>query len=327
MEIILKNQDYNLENVNVLVGETKTQLRRNIVSALNEIGLMDIEATGNLNKIHEKLAEGGLDLLICDTVLPEGDLRDLIKSVRFGETNSDPFMVIITLISDPTADLLSEMMEYGPDAILVKPFTLDQLKNRIHKLITHRKNFAVTSNYVGPERRKGRREDKIGQATIRVPNPLFNKSLGIEDLRVTKRAAKTAITRINNRIVEEHSQQIFELILQIFPALSGIHWTKSNLKRLQELQAVAFDLNRRISITDYLSLGGLTLTLNWMLKNVHNWTNETNKSDLKLLRILSDILQRGFKKSDTLDAELHMIPEIEIKDSPRSIIQEKILLI
>ncbi len=292
------------------MAEPRTPLRKEILSALGEFGLTkNVEATGNLNKVHEKLANGGLDLLICDTVLPEGDLLALIKSVRFGETKGNPFMVIITLVSDPTAELLGEIMDCGPDAILVKPFTADQLIKRIQNLSNNRKRFVVTSSYVGPERRQGHREDTIGLETIRVPNPLFDKIFGVENIRLTQRAAKTAITRINNRIVEGHFQRANELISNIFPSPKGINWTAKKLNKLRELQTIAFDLNKRISMTDYLSLGGLIMTLNRMLKDVHNWTNKENESDLKLLRILGEILQQDSRKSDLPNVQLY--PPVE----------------
>ncbi len=282
------------DTVRVLLAEPRTQLREELIQSLNEFGLTNIESTGNLNKVHECLADGGLDLLICDTVLPEGNLHDLLKSVRFGETTSNPFLVIITLISDPTSELVNQMMDCGPDAILLKPFTPAQLNERIQNLVHNRKRFAVTSSYVGPERRQGHREDKTGKETIRVPNPLYIKSFGIENLAITKRAADTAAKRINNQMVESYSQRTTELVGELFPPIGQIEWTPERQLPLNELHQVTLDLNNRILDTDYKSLAGLTTTLTRMLKDAGNWTDTENKGDIRLLRILCEVLQRGF---------------------------------
>ncbi len=293
-----KKQELNFDNVRALLAEPRTHLREDFIRSLSDLGLTDIESTGNLHKVHECLAEGGLDLLICGTILPEGDLHDLIKSVRFGETSTNPFLVIVTLVSNPTAEVLHKMMDCGPDAILIKPFSPEQLNERITSLVHNRKRFAVTSDYVGPERRKGDREDKTGKETIRVPNPLYIKSFGIENLAVTRRAADTATMRINNQMVESYSQRATDLVEELFPPDGQITWTPERQIPLNELHKVTFELNKRISGTDYKPLAGLTSTLIRMLKDAGTWTEKTNKGDIRLLRILCEVLQRGFNYTD-----------------------------
>ena len=323
----IEKRSFALGKVKVLLAEPRTQLRRDLTTTLNEFGLRIVEQTGNLNKVHERLAIGDLDLLICDTVLPEGDLRDLLKSVRFGETISNPFLIVITLISDPTAETLREMMACGPDAIVVKPFTPEQLIERIESLIHHRKRFAVTADYVGPERRQGNRKDNDGRETIRVPNPLYIKAFGTEDLAITKRANDTAITHINNQMVESYAQKSIELITELHPTISKLNWTEKTLGKLNELRATSFDLNKRIALTDYKSLGGLTTTLDRMLNNIHKWTTDENKGDIKLLSILSEILQRGFDRSELPPVESYLKGKDEQEEnSPEvnEIIRQKI---
>src|SRR3546814_1821103 len=63
-------------------------------------------------------------------------------------------------------------------SLLVKPLSTRIILDRIETVALHRKPFVVTSDYIGPDRRKAvaRRDSNV--PLIEVPNPLREKMLG-----------------------------------------------------------------------------------------------------------------------------------------------------
>jgi hypothetical protein len=143
-------------------------------------------------------------------------------------------------------------MESGIDDIITMPISTKLLSDRINKLIRHRKNFVVTSSYVGPDRRTGEliENDPMKPSTIKVPNNLRFKTMGDSEAAASPQVISEMQTRINNHRLNRHAQRIVWLIDESLKAdPSGSKPTDINAQRYAEIgnmiELLAYDLESR----------------------------------------------------------------------------------
>ena len=283
------------DNIRVVLAEPKASMRNDIIAALKRIGFRDIVASGNLSTVREAIEEESADLLIVDTALPEGDVNKLIYRMRHGEVGSNPFVVVVTLVTSPTKQLIAETIDSGTDDIAVKPFTMDYLCQRILGLTHSRKRFVVTTDYIGPDRRDKRRmDDDMEIPQTIVPNPLRIRVTGQVGTGKMKRSIETAAANINEQKVQRHGYQINYLAERIIPALRGGEITDETTQQLNRLYEVAKDISKRSKGSSFSHVREMTMTLVNMVENVRRDPANAHPMDLNLLEKLAGIIKETF---------------------------------
>ena len=66
----------------------------------------------------------------------------------------NPFIVIIVTAWEKSTGLINRVVNSGADDLLLRPFSTALLGQRIEAHIERRKGFVITTDYVGPDRRK-----------------------------------------------------------------------------------------------------------------------------------------------------------------------------
>ena len=116
------------------------------------------------------------DIVIFEEA-PEGSgFQSLGRKIRFGAVGTNPFQVLITTTSSAEIAMVKRAINDGVDNILAKPFGSLALTDRINALIHTQKSFAVTSSYIGPDRRLVPRAE-VNLPLINVSNTLRDKAL------------------------------------------------------------------------------------------------------------------------------------------------------
>lgn len=164
----------------VLVCENNGMIRQAIRIGLNNLGIRDIAEANGLVAAHKSLAEGGYDAVVMNTELEGHDTTFMMREIRLGKLGPDPFLVSILLQSAPDHSKLKQAVDSGTDDLLLIPFAPDQVSTRLDALRTRRKQFVVTHDYLGPDRRKTNRPGGGSPVvTISPPNPLASRAAGI----------------------------------------------------------------------------------------------------------------------------------------------------
>ena len=283
------------QNARVLLAEPRTELRRELAEVLRENGFVDIIETGNMAGVRDGLAEGGVDLLVADTVMPEGDLCELIWQLRHAQIGDNPFTVVIALITDRTTDVVRRAVNAGADDVLLKPFEAAQLFERVSSLVRSRKRFVVTTDYIGPDRRTRARAESEQIPLVRVPNPLEMRTTGGMNRLEIQRVIQQAYGTINQEKVERHVHQLDWLALRLQPHISGEapispETFQAYLNRLCE---VAKDLSARIRTTPLSHLSALCMTLERASRDCAAAPTNMDKGRWNLLLRLLDSLPRA----------------------------------
>jgi len=123
-------------------------------SALYSIGFRKIETVATIETFAEAIRRRPPDLALCEAQGVDNELCGLIQSMRQGAPGFNPFVIIIVTAWDKNAALVQRVVNSGADDLLLRPFSTTLLAQRIEAHAAKRKSFVITSDYVGPDRRK-----------------------------------------------------------------------------------------------------------------------------------------------------------------------------
>lgn len=123
-------------------------------AALYTLGFRKIETVATLDTFSEAMRRRPPDLALCEAQGADGPLCKTIQELRQGTQGHNPFIVIIVTAWEKSGALVSRVVDSGADDLLLRPFSTTLLGQRIDAHAERRKGFVVTSDYVGPDRRK-----------------------------------------------------------------------------------------------------------------------------------------------------------------------------
>ncbi len=123
-------------------------------SALYALGFRKIETVSTVRGFGDYLRKRPPDIALCEMQNSDGDLCALIQSVRQGMEGHNPFIVIIATAWEKNAAMIAQVVDSGADDLLLRPFSTSLLQSRLETHIQRRKGFVVTTNYIGPDRRR-----------------------------------------------------------------------------------------------------------------------------------------------------------------------------
>lgn len=139
--------------------------------ALFEIGFRQIECVSTLEDLKSGLSDGNPLMVVAESSATDADVFRIVRSIRRSELGSNPFVVILLTTWSRDTVHIRKAIECGADDLIVRPFSTMFAEERVRTLIKGRKNFIVTSDYIGPDRRKTTDRSSSAQA-LDVPNIL-----------------------------------------------------------------------------------------------------------------------------------------------------------
>ena len=283
------------KNVEILFGEPERQLRSNIRLAMRNEKFENVIDVENVGQVRQLLATRAPDLIIIDAETKGGSVSELIYDVRHGNTGGNPFVPFIVTMWRPTEVLVQGVANSGTDDLLVKPISPQQLVDRIKVLTENRKPFVVTSDYIGPDRRKdSSRGSDI--PLIEVPNTLSVKISG-EKLDPTKLSAmvKRAQNTINDQRLKRNAFQICFLVGLILPALAEDRLDDPELEEhLRSVLAISRDTAERMLGTEYEHVSNLCNNMIDVVERLLDDLMSPSTKDVSLLKPVSDAILLGF---------------------------------
>lgn len=148
--------------------------------ALFEMGFRKIECVSSLTDFKSGIAETAPALVVAESSATDADVFKLVRSIRRSDLGRNPFVVILLTTWSRDTTHIRRAIECGADDVIVRPFSTMFAAERVRTLIRDRKHFIVTSDYVGPDRRKSTNRDSDVQP-LAVPNFLQAMVNGDDD--------------------------------------------------------------------------------------------------------------------------------------------------
>jgi len=115
----------------ILVVDDSSTMRRIIINTLSRIGYTNVVEAEHGKAGLEKLAQGGVEMIVTDWNMPEMDGLEFVKVVREGD-GSIPILMVTT--NAAKEDIVSAL-QAGVNNYVVKPFTPETLKEKIESLL------------------------------------------------------------------------------------------------------------------------------------------------------------------------------------------------
>ena len=130
-QIVLDN--YDVEDLNVLVVDDSATARRHISRILNNLGIENLVTAENGKDAIEKLSEQKFDLVVTDFNMPEMDGQELVEYIR--KDLGDTYMPILMVTSEEDEARLASVQKSGVSAIFDKPFDPASIKEILYKML------------------------------------------------------------------------------------------------------------------------------------------------------------------------------------------------
>jgi len=165
----------NYDNAHVLVYDPVAANRNATRAALYMLGFRHIETVASLEDFAEFIIKSPPDLAVCESQGASAQLCDLIQNLRQG-AGLNPYLVLIVTAWDNSTALVRSVLDSGADDLLLRPFSVAQLGQRVRAHIERRKSFVITTDYIGPDRRKDESDRDANIERYQPPNSLRMKA-------------------------------------------------------------------------------------------------------------------------------------------------------
>ena len=115
----------------ILIVDDSSTMRRIIINTLSRIGYTDVVEGENGKSGLDRLAQGGVEMIITDWNMPEMDGLEFVKVVR----GQNPGIPILMVTTNAAKEDIVEALQAGVNNYVVKPFTPETLKEKIESLL------------------------------------------------------------------------------------------------------------------------------------------------------------------------------------------------
>jgi DNA-binding response OmpR family regulator len=292
------NGKLNYDRVKILLVSPDLNTRDTVKIILRNAGFRDITTGQRLGDVTDNMALVAPDLLICEAQFPDGDPCQLIHKMRHHDVGTNPFLPVIMLTWNASEDVVKKVVNSGADDLLIKPISAGQMIDRINLLVHARKPFVVTTDYIGPDRRKAPRAGSVEIPRIEVPNTLRAKATGAKETINIQKAIDETVAKVNLQKLERHAVQIGILVELILPAYENNEVDSELAGHLERLLFVSEDTSRRLGGTRYDHISELCKTLVTVTGSINTNMQNPATKDLKLLKPLSQAIQGAFNVGD-----------------------------
>lgn len=126
------------KNMNILVVDDFSTMRRIVKNLLSEIGFNNISEADDGKTALPILERGGIDFLVTDWNMPGMPGIDLLKAVRANPELSSLPVLMVT--AEAKREQIMEAAQAGVNGYVVKPFTADTLKEKVDKVFERLEN-------------------------------------------------------------------------------------------------------------------------------------------------------------------------------------------
>ena len=133
-------------NIRVLIVDDAEYIRTMTISMLHNIGIHIIAEADNGQAALDILRSREIDLVLLDVVMPGMSGLVVLKEIRADAAISATKVTLVTAAADSKTILLARATSTRADAIIVKPFSVTTLREKIdHVMKDHGTRTAVTA--------------------------------------------------------------------------------------------------------------------------------------------------------------------------------------
>ncbi|MDX9996508.1 MAG: response regulator [Phenylobacterium sp.] len=168
---------FNLSEARIMLLEATPLGMQVLVQILSGFGAKDIVRATNTTEARDYLDVNQFDLMVVDTLGPEGHGYDFVHWLRRSEFKMNRHVPVLMTTGHTRAADVQRARDCGAHFIMAKPLTAIGVLERILWIAREGRQFVECDRYVGPDRRfrdielppghpRRRRTDKIIQSAL-----------------------------------------------------------------------------------------------------------------------------------------------------------------
>lgn len=144
--------------IKVLVVDDDIITQKLIHHVLEAFGFVDIDSkTDGLRALSAtKLQAYGF--IICSWNMQSISGVELVSKIRHDKDSPNRYTPIIMMTGNTSKNDVTTARDAGVNEFVVKPFTPEALRDRITEIVERPRNFIISRNFVGPDRRRQKKE-------------------------------------------------------------------------------------------------------------------------------------------------------------------------
>lgn len=300
------------QTAETVVFDPVTANRNATVASLHSLGFRNVQLASSFDSLSQVMEQVSPDLLLLEAAGSENEVCQLIQSIRQGVLGQNPFMVIVATTWRRDGEIVTQILNAGADDLLARPFSTVILSERIKQQIERRKNFVVTADYVGPDRR--REPGRTDFESFEAPNSLqirTDPTLTAEETdRKVARVIRVGRATLNN---EKMRRAAFQLCLQWRLLETRMPGKREFAEMLNRIEALNTDISRRAAEAQETALHGYCQAIESALNAIRTMTVFAKSHNHGVgdvgppLRLLGDAalsLGRNFSPNSSLSTQL-----------------------
>lgn len=225
-------------------------------SILHGMGFRRIDGIISTEPFLQRLKDIDVAVIFIECTENTEYLARLIQEIRLGETKANPFLPIIATLWYGEGKIVADLMNAGCDDVLLRPFSVNKVQERIKAIIDHRKKFVVTSDYIGPDRGK----PALGRVNVQpfeVPNPLKDIVEKGNDAVKRREFIENAKKRVNKERLAKLARRIAMAAEVTIHADTGANVNKGFVVDLLETSFELVKIAKRMGQDDILDIASV----------------------------------------------------------------------
>ncbi|MGB0684371.1 MAG: hypothetical protein ACPGOV_16825 [Magnetovibrionaceae bacterium] len=291
---------------NLILADRDRDMMATLRDVLAKRGFERPVLTDRLTDVAEATRERMPDLVICDADAEDGGFTRIVSDTREGLHGENPYLVTVGITADPDAENIRRLIDAGVDCILLRPFSVNTLLDRISSLVHRRKDFAVTSSYIGPDRRVRPRQE-VCLPLIRVPNTLADRANNRYDPGRLKEQIALANRTVNRQRTCQDAVLVMQIVEKLGPLFETLRLEDSQRHYLAQLDRTARDIAARMEESaDSRHVAGLCHSLVQVTDRLKTTETVVDPKDVSLLRDVALAVSMAFdrKSGDGVSQEI-----------------------
>lgn len=146
--------DLDLSKIKILLVEDSLPINRMLCDIMDRLGGKNLDSAQSGEEAFEVFCKNRHDIIITDWMMSPIDGLEFTRMVRRHENSPNKLVPIVMLTGYNSYKRVLEARDSGVTEYLVKPFTAQDIANRIAYVINNPRDFIHCETYFGPDRRR-----------------------------------------------------------------------------------------------------------------------------------------------------------------------------
>lgn len=139
----------------VLIVDDNNFIAKTLYSILEAFGVRKITICDTLEEAEKKYYNSELDVIFIDFMMENRSGLKFLKNVRASNADKNAADIPIILNTGVTdIDTITMARDSGITEVIGKPFSPDQVHQKMHNALFNRREFINVDEYIGPNRRR-----------------------------------------------------------------------------------------------------------------------------------------------------------------------------